>query len=83
MIYRILNVVVWFFVVMFMLNSLPKYDHIPLIFIYFLFSILYLLQDLPVINFVWKCVKMFCVIVLVFFTLGYVKTEIKEWWNKD
>ncbi len=83
MLFRLMVIIMWLFVVLFLLNNLPRYDHQILITMYVAFSILYLLQTIPPFGFMWKSVKWFFTILLIYFSAGYIKKEIKDWWNKD
>lgn len=40
-------------------------------------------QDNPIIGPIYNLVNMFFMVLFAILMLGFIKKEIKEWWNKD
>jgi hypothetical protein len=45
-------------------------------------GIIFLLRKIPVIGIFWKIIEMFLVVALAVLMAGFIKTEVKKWWEK-
>ena len=45
-------------------------------------GVIFLLRKIPVIGIFWKIIEMFLVVALAVLMAGFIKTEVKKWWEK-
>ena len=63
-------------------NDLSPHDMFILICTAGVILILFLLRNTPL-GFLWKCVKIFFVVLILTLFADKIKNDIKAWWNKD